>query len=139
MRYVPKFNGLIDKGKLILSGEDRFNTYLSSLEGKSVEVTVQIPVKICSGRERRYYFGVVVRSISDFTGHTPEEVHEILKSMFLVVHTTIQGIGVDYVRSTTSLPTVEMEEYLSKCREWSAITLGESIPEPNEIEIGEMR
>jgi len=136
MRYVPKFNGLIDKGKLILSGEDRFNTYLSSLEGKEVECVVQIPRKSRSSAENKYYWSVVVGMISEFTGHEPEEVHEILKGMFLVEHTDIKGIGVDYVRSTTKLSTVEMENYLSKCREFGALTLSLSIPEPNE---GEMR
>ena len=97
---------------------------------------VQIPRKPISDSERKYYWSVIVGMISEFTGHTPEEVHEILKAMFLTVHTTIMGVGVDYVKSTTILSTVEAESYYSKCREWSALTLALSIPEPRE---GEMR
>jgi len=136
MRYVPKFNGLIDKGRLILSGEDRFNAYLSSLEGKQVEVIVQIPRKSRSINQNNYYFGIIVTMISEFTGHTIDEVHGFLAGMFLVKHMNILGNETDYVLSSTSLSTTEAENYFSKCREWAALTLQLSVPEPNE---GEMR
>jgi len=60
---------------------------------------------------------------------------KILKNMFLTKHTEIMGIGADYVKSTTSLSTVEMEDYLSKCRQFGSLTLGIFIPLPNEVMI----
>ena len=130
MKHVPVFNGSVTKGNL--SVESRYYKYLLSMEG-AVEVIIRKPKKNRSKFQNNYYFGVVVDLISEETGHEPEEIHEILKNMFLTQHTDILGIGVDYVKSTIMLSTVEMEDYLSKCRQFGSLTLGIFIPLPNEV------
>ena len=130
MKHVPVFNGSVTKGNLSVEG--RYYKYLLSLEG-AVEVIVRKPKKGRSIRQNSYYFGIIVSMISEETGHEPDEIHEILKSMFLTQHTEIMGIGADYVKSTTSLSTVEMEDYLSKCRQFGSLTQGIFIPLPNEV------
>lgn len=89
-----------------------------------------------SNQQSRYYFGVVVDILSNHTGFTPEEMHEILKHKFLRDWKKIKTVnGVFeyvYTKSTTILSTAEFENYLAKIREWAAIELNCQIPEPNE-------
>lgn len=90
---------------------------------------------IRSNPQNSYYWGVVIELISEHTGFTLDEVHEILKHKFLAKRVFIKSAQeyVDITKSTTILSTVEMEEFLSQIRRWAVIDLGISIPEPNEI------
>lgn len=94
--------------------------------------------KIRSNEENRYYWGIVVALISECTGFTPDEVHEILKHQFLrkqVFYPTEGGValGFDITKSTTELTTVEFEKYLSDIRQWASEVLSCYIPLPNEV------
>lgn len=92
-----------------------------------------------SNNQNRYYFGVIVDILSDHTGFTRDEVHEILKSKFLrrtmwiPKKTGIMEMSV-ISYSTTELTTVQFEKYLSEIREWASLELGINLPEPNEEE-----
>lgn len=85
--------------------------------------------------QNKYYWSVIIGILSDHTGFTPDEVHEILKQKFLKKDVIIKEKDkVDIIRistSTTGLTTIEMEEYLTKIKEWSAIELGIVLPDPN--------
>ena len=74
-------------------------------------------------------WGVVYQLIADHTGSSPEDVHNHLKVEFL----RVGGDKIPTTKSTTELSTVEMEDYLAKCRGWASRELGVYIPEPNEI------
>ncbi len=101
-----------------------------------VEIEIKPYKYIRSNEQNRYYWGVVVRLISEHTGFTDNEVHEILKHIHLVkrlfIKTNSKDDNVWITRSTRDLKTSEMEEYLSKCRMWASTELGVFIPEPNE-------
>lgn len=88
-----------------------------------------------SNQQGRYYFGVVVKAISEHTGFTTDETHEILKSKFLPTMKTFNDMVFKVSRSTTSLTTKQMEEFLSQVRIWASSDLQVFIPEPNESEI----
>lgn len=94
----------------------------TDLEIKAVKTTR-------STLQNNYYWGVVIKIISDELGYTPDEVHEILRYKFLFV----QG-EFPYVRSTTSLNTVEFEEYMINIRMWASLQFGCYIPLPNEYD-----
>jgi len=114
---------------------DAFMLYLGRFhEGEPLEVIVRKPRKPTSTPQMRYYYGVVVKLLSDYTGHTPDEIDSILKWKFLV---RTDGNGLDYVPSKKDLTTTTMEEFLDRVRVWAAISLSVTIPLPNEIEIGE--
>jgi hypothetical protein len=95
-----------------------------------------------SNPENRYYWGVVIALLSDLTGFSDEEMHEILKKRFLsktvLIHDSNGMIceTVEIGKSTARLTTIEFEDYLSKIREWAS-TLGCDIPIPNEGETNE--
>ena len=86
-----------------------------------------------SNPQNRYYWGVVVDILSNELGYTPEETHEILRQMFLTNRVMVKDAFFNIPKSTTILTTVEMENYLTKIREWASISCGISIPEPNEV------
>ena len=92
--------------------------------------------KIRSTPENKYYWGVVVEILSDELGYSKNEIHEILKGMFLSdVKFLKTKNGVKEARipkSTTELTTAEFENYLSEIRQWAIMELGILIPEPNE-------
>ena len=71
--------------------------------------------------------------IAGHTGHSPDEVHEILRIRFLPSEQVNLG-GHDYIiaKSTTALTTTEMENYLSRIRAWASVDLGVFIQLPNE-------
>lgn len=95
-----------------------------------------------SGKERsnpqnKYYWSVCIGIISEHTGFTPEETHEILKYKFLkdgklIKHRNGNIYTEFFTKSTAQLDTKEFEEYLSQIRIWASSDLGAYIPSPNE-------
>ena len=129
---IPIHKGVITDGKLILESPSKFTSYLETLEGKHVEVTVRKQRSQRSLSQNNYYFGVVVKILSDETGYELEEMHDILKYQFLKKG----GENGEFERiiSTSTLTTAEFEEYLEKIRRWAAGVLNINIPAPNEAE-----
>jgi hypothetical protein len=99
-------------------------------EGKQVDIQIKryYPKKDRSNEQNRYMWGVVYRLLADYTGHSPEEIHEAMKYEFLLNHESKLKVP----RSTSELSTLEMEDYLSRVREFASMELGVYIPEPNE-------
>jgi hypothetical protein len=92
--------------------------------------------KIRSTPENRYYWGVCIKIISDELGYLPMEIHDMMKYEFLrcVVFIPTRDKKMDecvILKSTTSLSTVEFEEYLSNIRQWAS-EHSIYIPLPNE-------
>jgi hypothetical protein len=94
-------------------------------------------LRLRSTQENRYYWGVIVKTLSQELGYNPEEIHEILKHKFLkeiINLKTKQGIDlIEITKSTTSLTTIDFEDYLSKIREWASIELSIYLALPNEL------
>ena len=126
----PIFPALIKSGKVVFNNIIKFNEHLRSLEGKDVEVIVRKWKKGRSNNQNRYMWGVCYKIVSEETGHTEDEIHDSLRAMFLMDKSGKFPI----VRSSTSLTTVEFEDYLEKVRIFAAEKLNCIIPLPNEIE-----
>jgi len=123
------FYGVVDdKARLKLEDPAGFHGYLNTLRGKNVEVSVSLRRRHRSAQQNNYYWGVIIKMLSDFTGHDPNEVHEAMKSMFL----SYEDKGIRYIRSTSVLTTAEAEEYYEKIRRFAAESLDLYIPDPNE-------
>jgi hypothetical protein len=125
------FRASVKQNKVHLQDVDKYNDYLKGLEGKDVEVIVRKPEYKRSNKQNKYYWSVIVKILSDELGYEREEMHEVLKYQFLKMHKK----GFDFVRSTSSLNTIEMEKYHEDIRRWSAQEQNIMIPEPNEVEI----
>lgn len=127
-----KYFGKVKDGKFKPDLPQDFKKAFYMLEGLDTEVTVDKKQKIRSNPENRYYRGVVVPLIAETIGEYDEdEVHEMLKIKFLPIEK--EGFP-NSCKSTTTLTTVEFEEYLSKIRMWASEFLNCYIPLPNEVD-----
>ncbi len=90
--------------------------YLEELikEGKTPQVTIKEKV---SGDKRsleanKFLWGRLYKSISQFTGYLPMEVHLLCGHLFLTEQKTINEIQVPYIRSTTDLSVEQFSAYI---------------------------
>ena len=117
--------------------EKAINYAKRSLKTAKFGIKIDISKKktLRSINQNSYYWGVLIKQISDEWGYFPEEVHQILKTKFLKKdEVVIDGDTYIITKSTAKLKTDEMEEYLEKCRMWASINLGICILLPNESE-----
>ena len=128
---IPIFKARRIRGKRLLKfqHEERFREALERFkEGTILEVMVRKAGKPRSLPQNRYYWGVVVKMLADFTGHTAEEMHDALKFQFLS-HID-DSTGLTIVQSTTSLSTVKFRNYCDDIQRWAAMYLELNIPDP---------
>ena len=72
-----------------------------------------------SDPQNRYFHGVVLPVLAEYTGYTQEEMKAVVKWKFKV-------------KSTAGLNPVEFEKFMSDVRQWSSAELSCYIPNPNE-------
>ena len=105
--------------------------YLEELikQGKTPQVTIK--EKADKGRSleaNKFLWGKLYKSISQFTGYLPMEVHLLCGHLFLSEQKTINGVQVPYVRSTTDLTIEEFTFYIQNIESYFA-QLGWSMDE----------
>jgi hypothetical protein len=88
--------------------------------------------EIRSIQQNRYYHGVVLDIICDYTGIAKPLLHENLRDT--LIDDTIGEYGLKRKKSSATLTTKQFEEYTESIRRWAAIFLNVVIPEPNQIE-----
>jgi hypothetical protein len=124
-----QFRGKILDGKAKVYQPELMQMYIESLkEGTEIKYTLGVHRNTRSNEQNRYMWGVVYMMISERTGYFVEEVHHAMQIKFL----TIEETPLHRVRSTSTLDTLELEEYLSKIRTWASLELIIYIPLPNE-------
>lgn len=112
--------------------KDKLAKYMQSLAPGIYELTIKKPKKQRSNEQNRYYWGVVVKILSEEWGWLSDDLHDALKWHFLRVPGE-NGLP-DRAGSTASLSTIEFEDYLEKVRVWAITEYEIYIPQPNEIE-----
>lgn len=132
MPIIKKHLGVVTRGKIIFESPEEFTANVRSHEGKKVVITVEQPTQKRSKSQNSYYWGVVVEMISNYTGHTPDEVHEAMKLMFLKIPASSEFP--ESVKNSSDLNTAEFVKFTDDVRRWAAAALGLSIPDPNECE-----
>ena len=100
--------------------------------GAQVEILIQEPKTDRSTQQNKYYWAVVLKHISDYTGYEPEEVHDEMKKMFNPVPSKFNPEET-FGGSTTRLTTGEFSDYIEKICMWAAVTFQIVIPEANEV------
>jgi len=81
-----------------------------------------------SSQQNRYYWGVVLQAMSETTGYSVDEMHQLMARKYLAY----EKYDLMFSRSTTQLDTKEFEEYMEKLRHFASVELACWIPEPNE-------
>lgn len=86
--------------------------------------------------QNAFYWGACIAAVSEHTGYTPDEVHELAKQLFLPQHVAIADLNGEIVAdrvvggSTSRLSTADMHEFTERFRRWAAETVGVVIPDP---------
>lgn len=105
--------------------------YMHKCKGKLCTIEFKFVRATRSVVQNAYYWSVVIKYISEETGFTPEEIHELLKYKF---GKRKEIFGEEIIVSTTEYDTIEFEAYLSGVRNWSSNFLSCYIPLPNETD-----
>jgi len=121
------FKIFVEDGLIKDLDDKAFNDYLLSLSGEC-EMIVRKKKKKRSNKENRYYWGIVIKMISDYTGFSEDEAHDSMRMLFL----KDRSGKVETIKSSKDLSTVEFEEYLSKIRMFASKELSLYIPDPNQ-------
>ena len=92
-----------------------------------------------SNPQNKYYWGVIVQTLSDELGYTRNEIHDLIKYRFLSTPDIVKGrtgqVMLQRTKSTTELDTKSFESLMSEIREWASIELGIYLQEPNEAPV----
>jgi hypothetical protein len=119
--------GKLKDGKIVLNNERWFNGHLSLYEDCPITLIVERKSKDRSKEQLGYLWGVVYPCISQYTGFSPEELHELFKAKFLKSKMVWRGSDIFTVKSTSQLKVGEMAEFIS-CVILEAGELGVEIP-----------
>ena len=120
-------------GIWISENKKEFASWLSVNKDKKIVIEGKRWSKNRTHSQNSYYWGVVLKLLSDHTGHSQDELHEYLKGKFNQKYIEIKkGQFEPYGGSTVTLGTIDFENYLEEIRRWAAVELGADIPLPNE-------
>ena len=122
------------KTKLSAHQKEKVQNVLKRNEGKCVQITIGDIGNKRSNNQNAYYWGCVLKYVSEHTGYSENELHEVFKNMFLPKKfITINDREIEITKSTTQVKTTEFEEYVERIREYAGSELQVVIPLPNEI------
>ncbi len=124
-----KHTATITKGQLLFDNLLNWLDYAKLNEGKKVSVEV---IRQKRSKNENAYYWHILGELSEETGYTENELHELFKGMFLKKYIEIKGKNYTVIRSTSDLNTAEFEEYLSKIRQLASIEWGYYVKLPNE-------
>lgn len=132
---MKKFERLIHHGKIIggkltLENQRWFRGMVQLYDDCPVVITLERKKNSRSKEQMGYMWGVVYPIISQSTGHTTEDLHDIFKAKYLKRKKMWRGTEMTTVGSTEGLTTGEMAEFLTNVI-LDAEELGISIPPPD--------
>jgi hypothetical protein len=133
---VALFKGAVKGGELLLPSKALAR--LQAFEGKAVAVDLDEWSDSRSGRQNRYYWGVVVPHSVEALRYlwgaklTKQAAADALRTMFLGKQTF--GCGkVEVVRSSAGLTMAEFSAYIDTIRAWALDEAQIVIPTPEEL------
>ena len=122
----------VDGGKVV-AGRSKLIKAIQTFQTSSLTVTLE-PKRRKRTSPQNALWWVYMTYLSEATGYTKDEIHEICKYQFLQSQKVDEKTGetFPYLRSTTSLSKQEFSELLEQLFIWAAQVLGVTLPEPNE-------
>lgn len=133
-----RFDRFVARAELQANGEIVYDNprwvkgMLQQYDPAKIMVVFERRQKGKSKEQLGYLWGVVYPEISNHTGHSPEELHEIFKVKFLRKKKLWRGTQIVVVGSTEKLRVGEMAEFISNVI-LEAGELGIAIPDPDKL------
>jgi len=145
-KIYPKFTATYKKGNTILDFKESYDKYCSAnfKEGDRLNIVVKKYRRTRStgapgekGNQNGYYWTVVLPIISQETGHTVDELHDIYKALYASKkrYTMPNGKEVIIAKSGSETDTQEFYEYVERIRA-DVAEAGIVIPDPQKVEAG---
>lgn len=131
MLHIAKLNGNVFKFR----EAKKWYKDLKKLDGKEVLVSIKEYKKQNYNTDlmRKFYFGVVLAIIADWSGYTKEECHDFCKAKFLTDKSgPIPRIG---SVSRGSITTKKFKKLLEDIQLYFSTNHGVVIPDPNDKEL----
>lgn len=98
------------------------------------EVVIIPKRKIRKLSMNRYYWGVLLATISEYTGHYPEELHELFAYAFNAdFRWTKHGSAMVFRGSTKTMREREFIKYMQKIKLWALDFLALDIPARDQL------
>lgn len=130
--------GQVRGGRLTLHNPRAFKQAVARLDDRwQLVITVQRLRATRSPKANAYYWGVVIKCLSEQTGYHADELHDLMKMLHLPKSLAVcDGNGEvtgEYVMggSTRKLTIEEFYTYVERVRQWAAETLDLAIPDPD--------
>lgn len=132
----------LDGVQLEIMDPGRLRDVLLSYRDQTWVWTLVKPItKTRSGKQNRYYWGVIIKMIAEEICGYPasnedrDAIHKEMAKKFLGYAIVEKGgFTFEVIRSTTDLNTKEMEEYHEHIRRWASEYLYLYIPLPKEVD-----
>ncbi len=133
---MPKFlfAGTVKQGKFLPDDPVKYPGQLARLEGRRVKVSVG---RVQPGRslsQNSYRWAVVYGTLSEWSGHEPDELHEFCKGKFLSSEQKRLPNGEVMVHppSTKGLTVEEFSKYVDEVVRWASLQ-GVYVPDASEV------
>jgi hypothetical protein len=132
-------DGFIKGGKIALDDVRTLHLDIAAAfgEGEAVVLSVESVQAAVSRQARGYYFGVVLKALRQYSGHTIDDLHAWAKAKFTPKHLTIldgNGRVVDDLvigSTTTTFSPEEFFDYVEALRAFMLQRLNVSTPDPD--------
>lgn len=125
-------HGQIKRGKLILDNPKWLRGMVQQYDDAPVVVVIERKRKSKSKEQSGYYWAVVLQYISEHTGHSSEDLHDIFKAKYLRRKKRWRGKDMVTLASTNELSVGEMAEYITNVI-LEANDLGIEVPPPDPL------
>jgi hypothetical protein len=117
------FPASVHNGRLLPDDPGRWAGALAKHNAKRVTVELLSEKRQRTLKQQGLYRGYLLPALSEWTGYRPEEMHDILRGMFLSRDRTLpNGKSVRSIKSTadSDFSTIDMNEYYDRCMQWAA-------------------
>lgn len=133
------FTTKVKNGK-ITSNRKPISDAVAAFEDKEITITIAKKSKKRSNEQNAYLWGVVYPIVKNglkdagYNNVSTEQVHELLKSMFIKEDLVSESTGevMTIVGRSSELTTSQFMEYLEDIKQFAAEQLNCYIPDPNE-------
>ena len=107
--------GKVKEKRLEFNSRYEYERTIARYDGLDIEIVIRPLAAKKTSAQDAYYRGVVCKILSDHTGYTRREIHDLLKTEM-------------EIDTTTTLSRQEYSEYIAAVIRWSATTYDLYIP-----------